>query len=134
VSFRLRETEANLLLKDMEHNPVKGCRSLKQFARKLSVDYALGRLVFIHPLDRAIGADQREYLTVEPPNCQMSDKRFLKALRDFITVPENWHKLRLFMLRAGWPDKLKNEFRDADNDQERLLVAQRVLSEMLIKS
>ena len=134
VSFRLRETEANLLLADMKKNPHAGFRSLKQFCRKISVDYALSRLIYIMPLDRMINFDSREYLEVEPPNCQMSDKRFLKALRDFLTVPENWHKLRLFMLRAGWPEKLKAEFLDAENDQERLIAAQKVLTEMLVNN
>lgn len=134
VSFRLRETEANALLQDMKRHTGTGFKSLKQFCRKLSVDYALERLIYISPLDRTINFDSREFLHVEPPNCTMSDKKFIKALRDFITVPENWHKLRLFMLRAGWPDKLKAEFRDAENDQERLIAAQKVLTEMLMNS
>jgi hypothetical protein len=132
VSFRLRETEADMLLQHLEKHPIAGFKSLKQFCRKLSVDYALERLIYINPIDCEINFDSREFLPIEPPNCKMSDKKFIKALRDFITVPENWNKLRLFMLRAGWPEKLKNECRDADS-QERLLLAQRVLTEMLIK-
>lgn len=134
MSFRLRETEAALLHKDQAEHPVSGIESLKQFIRKLSVDYALGRLVYVQPVDRAIDFDSRDYLPVAPPDCQISDRKFLKVLRDFISIPENWHKLRLFMLRTGWPEKLKAEFRDAKNDQERLFVAQKLLAQMLIKN
>lgn len=132
VSFRLRASEAANLLEDLRKFPVSGIESLKQFARKLAVDYGLGRLVYVMPLDRAIDFDSRDYLPVEAaPDCRMSNKIFLAALSSFIATPENWHKLRLFMLRAGWPSKLNAEFNRASNNRERLAVAQKFIAEMI---
>lgn len=134
VSFRLREEEAKLLQDEFKNTLPRGLKSLKQFARKLSVDYSKRKLVYVDPAEKKISDNARDYVPLDPPNCDMSNRRFLKALRDFITVPENWSKLRYFMLRAGWPQDLL-EANDATTDpQERLMIAQKVLTRMLKKS
>lgn len=131
ISFRLRDTEAKLLAADLKQHPVAGIKSLKQFARKLTIDYARERLVYVENIDRQIDPDARERLQIETPNCQMSDHRFLKALRGFLSVEENWRKLRLFMLRAGWPEDSTVAYNSSTSEQERLMIAQKVLTKML---
>lgn len=64
----------------------------------------------------------------------MSDAVFLRSLRSFITVPENWNKLRLFMLRAGWPEESLRDYRDASEPQEQLVAAQKPITHMLAKN
>lgn len=134
VSFRLREAEAKLLQADFDNKPIAGLRSLKQLCRKLSVDYANGKVVYVDPEERRLSSDSREFANLAPPNCTMSNRRFLRALRDFLNVPENWQKLRFFMLRAGWPADLLAAHHQAVDEQERLLIAQKFLTRMLKKS
>jgi hypothetical protein len=134
VSFRLREEEAKLLQDEFKNTLPRGLKSLKQFARKLSVDYARQKLVYVDPAEREISDSARDYATtLIPPNCEMSHRRFLRALRDFLNVPENWSKLRYFMLRAGWPQDLLEANNGTTDPQERLLIAQKVLTRMLKK-
>lgn len=63
VSFRLRKTEAKLLQQDLKGKPIAGVKSLKQFARKLVIDFAKGRLVYSNPTDRQIDSDAGERLS-----------------------------------------------------------------------
>lgn len=131
VSFRLRDTEASLLAEDLKRHPAAGIKSLKQFARKLTIDYARDRLVYVEGIDRKIDPDSRQRLHIDPPNCQMSDPQFIKALRKFLSAEENWRKLRLFMLRAGWPEQAREAYRAAETSEERLSIAQKLLAKML---
>jgi hypothetical protein len=131
VSFRLRDTEAQRLEQDLRNRPVVGIKSLKQFARKLTIDYAYDRLVYVRNVDRRLDPDSRKGVKIDPPNCRLDDARFVKTLRDFFNQEQNWHKLRLFMLQAGWPQNLVKAYRSTTNRQERLRIAQKVLTNML---
>ena len=134
VSFRLRDTEAQALSQDLRERPASGVSSLKQFTRKLCVDYALGKLVYVNPPERDVDSDVREHIdAIALPNCWLTDKKFIKALRDFLTSGENWSQLRFFMLRAGWPEDLLALHRETKTDQDRLLIAQQALTRMLLK-
>lgn len=133
ISFRLRESEAKTLWADLKRFPIAGVKSLKQFSRKLTIDHARRRTVYVENIDRQIDPDAREKLKIEPPNCIMSDKPFIQALLAFLITEENWRKLRLFMLQAGWPQPLIDRYNNADNDQERLMAAQECLKQMLKK-
>lgn len=115
----------------MNANPSAGVKSLKQFSRKLTIDFARGRMVYIDPLDRKIDPYSRDIMDSLPPNCEMSDRSFIQALAAFINVDENWRKLRFFMLLAGWPKETVDRYNEATSDQERLLVAQEFLKQML---
>lgn len=131
VSFRLRQSEADLLMKDLRTQPIAGVRSVKQYARKLTIDHAMRRTVYVDPLDYKIGPDSRKDLvTIPPPSCQIDSPKFRKALTAFITTGENWRKLRHFMLLAGWPAEALSSYNNAETDQERLLIAQEVLTRM----
>lgn len=131
ISFRLRDSEAALLQKDLEDNPASGVKSLKQLARMVTIDYSQGKLVYIDPFERRINPDERRHVFCLPPDCHMTDRSFIKALREFLRVEENWRKLRLFILRSGWPADLLEAHRQASTDQERLVVAQKALTRML---
>lgn len=130
VSFRLRQSEADMLKKELKQAPIAGVKSVKQYARKLTIDHALGRTAYIDPMDYKISPDSRKDLLIVPPNCQIEDPQFRKALTDFLNTPENWRKLRLFMLLAGWPVNLLERYKVAETEQERLLLAQQVLQDM----
>ena len=93
ISFRLRASESDSLKRDMEANPSAGVKSLKQFARKLCIDYARGRMVYIDLLDRKIDPYSRDNIDRLSPNCAMSDRAFLRSLVTFLNVGENWRKL-----------------------------------------
>lgn len=105
---------------------------MSQFARKLSVDYALGKLVYVLPSDRDTDPDAKDCLPKEAPNCHLQDAAFIKSLRNFLRTPENWNRLRLFMLRAGWPADLLEDSKQATGAQ-RLKIAKKFLTKMLSK-
>ncbi len=131
VSFRLRDTEAQRLEQDLKDRPVVGIKSLKQFARKLTIDYAYDRLVYVRSVDRRLDPDSRKGVKIDPPDCHLDDRKFVKTLRDFLSQEDNWRRLRLFMLQAGWPQNLVKAYRSTTNHQKRLRIAQKVLTNML---
>jgi len=132
ISFRLRQSEADALRRDMDANPSAGVKSLQQFSRKLIIDYARGRTVYVDPLDRKIDPYSRDSIDRLLPNCVMSDPHFIRSLAAFLNVVENWRKLRFFMLLAGWPKALVDLYNDpSSSDQERLMAAQEFLKSML---
>lgn len=131
VSFRLRQSEADLLKKELKSSPIAEVKSVKQYARKLIIDHTLGRTTYIDPLDHKIGPDSRKNLVLVPPNCTIDDLVFRKALVTFINTPENWRKLRLFLLLAGWPSDKVALYKGAETEQDRLLIAQDVLKNMV---
>jgi hypothetical protein len=132
ISFRIRETEAQLLAVDLERRPVIGIKSLKQFARKLTIDYARDRLVYVREVERRLDPEARNGVKkIEAPNCQLSDPRFIKSLRNFLRDEESWHRLRLFMLVTGWPPKFVKVYRATKNKKKRLRIARKVLTSML---
>lgn len=131
VSFRLRDTEADRLALDLKNRPVVGIKSLKQFARKLTIDYAYDRLVYVRSVDRRLDPDSRNGVKIDPPDCRIDDAKFVKTLRDFLGQNDNWRKLRLFMLQAGWPPNLVKAYRSTTDNQKRLRIAQQVLTNML---
>ncbi len=132
ISFRLRKSEADALRLDMDANPSAGVKSFKQFSRKLTIDYARGRMVYVDPLDRKIDPYSRDSIDRPPLNCVMSDAHFIRSLVSFLNVGENWRKLRFFMLLAGWPKPLVAWYNDpSSSDQERLMAAQEFLKLML---
>lgn len=130
VSFRLRQSEADMLKKELKQSPIAGVKSVKQYARKLTIDHALGRTAYIDPMDYRISPDSRKDLLIVPPNCHLDDPDFRKALAGFLNTPENWRKLRLFMLLSGWPASAVERYKVAETEQERLLLAQQVLQDM----
>jgi hypothetical protein len=130
ISFRLRKSEAKMLVREMKTRPMADIKSLKQFARKLTLDHALRRTVYIDSTDMKIGPDSRQELNFSY-NCRIPNPRFRKALIGYLNTPENWRKLRLFMLLAGWPEESVTRYSEADNEQERLLIAQEVLQDMV---
>jgi hypothetical protein len=65
ISFRLRQDEIDLLIRDMRENPACGIKSVKQFARKITVDYVRKRLHYINPLDKMADADIRSIIQNE---------------------------------------------------------------------
>lgn len=129
ISFRLREAETDLLEEDLKVSPVVGIKSLKQFARKLTIDYARQRLVYVRHVDRKFS--EPESVKIEPPNCSMTDAKFVRELRKFIDDEENWRRLRFFMLMAGWPQRLAQAYRSTKDNRKRLRIAQQVLTNML---
>lgn len=135
VSFRLRKSEADLLSKNLKTGSMAGVRSLKQFCRKLAIDHAYGRTVYVQNVDREIDPDGRDLarkvMGIGPPDCQMDDTRFIQALESFLSRDENWQKLRFFMLQAGWPDHLVREYHEADSPNKRLRVAKTYLEQMV---
>jgi hypothetical protein len=131
ISFRLRESEADLLRADLDANPSAGVKSLKQFARKLAVDYARGRMTFIDPLDRRIDACSRDALDRQPPFCILRDVRFIADLDRYLVTGERWRSLRFFMLGAGWPVDITERFNAAIDDDGRLCVVHEFLQKML---
>jgi hypothetical protein len=132
ISFRLRKTEAELLANDLERRPVIGIKSLKQFARKLTIDYARDRLVYVREVERRLDPEARNGVKkIELPNCHLNDPRFIRSLRNFLREEENWHRLRLFMLMAGWPHKFVKVYRATKNKNKRLRIARKVLTSML---
>jgi hypothetical protein len=136
VSFRLRATEARALHADLMAVPAAGVKSLKQYARKLTIDYARNRLVYVNPRDRLIDSDARDQLIVAPQNCLFTDRRarrFLGHLRSLLLDPMNWSKLRFFMLVTGWPEKHSSTYRKATTDHERAKVARAFIDEMIDK-
>lgn len=129
ISFRLKKSEANLLAEEMKIRRMAGIKSLKQFARKLTIDHALRRTVYVELADMMVAPDCRPEDALQP-NCHISDSRFRKVLTNFLNTPENWRKLRFFMLTAGWPKEDLHRYNKADNEQERLLIAQDVIEKM----
>lgn len=130
VSFRLRQSEADMLKKELKSSPIAGVKSVKQYARKLTIDHALGRTTYVDPLDYKIGPDSRKDLMVVPPNCRIEDLDFRQSLTGFISTPENWRRLRLFLLLAGWPEENLLRYQQAETEQEKLVIAQEVLKNM----
>jgi hypothetical protein len=131
VSFRLRTSEAELLRKDLNQRPIAGVKSVKQFARKLTIDYARGRTVYVNDVDRSIDPDARERLTLEAPNIDMEDTEFLAKLRDFIQVGDNWAKLRLLFLGVGWPSDMAAQYAAAMTPGDRLAWGKTAVSAVL---
>ncbi len=129
ISFRLREAETELLEQDLKVSPVIGIKSLKQFARKLTIDYARQRLVYVRGVDRKFS--EPDSVKTDPPNCALSDAHFVRELRKFINDEENWRRLRFFMLVAGWPQRLAHAYRSTKDNRKRLRIAQQVLTNML---
>lgn len=62
VAFRLRKTEARTLGADLKGAPIAGVKSLKQFARKIVIDFSKKRLKYSNPADRQIDCDAAERL------------------------------------------------------------------------
>jgi len=62
VAFRLRRTEAKALSADLKQTPAAGVKSLKQFARKIVIDFSKSRLRYVNPADRTIDCDAGERL------------------------------------------------------------------------
>lgn len=62
VAFRLRRTEAKALSADLKETPAAGVKSLKQFARKIVIDFSKNRLRYTNPADRTIDCDAAERL------------------------------------------------------------------------
>ena len=140
VSFRLRNSEVAALKTDMEKHPSTGVSSLKQFCRKLVVDYIADLLVYVNPKNRQTGNFQIVRGKLVPTDqkarasetCDMTDAAFLKALHRFLDDNEdNWKKLRAFMLGFGWPEHQAKEFRDTLDDYERLQLARKMLAKMI---
>lgn len=46
ISFRVRRSEFKQLKQMLKEHPVAGIKSVKQFARKLTIDHAMGRTVY----------------------------------------------------------------------------------------
>lgn len=133
VSFRLRKTEADVLFQNLRDKPIANVDSVKQFARKLTLDYLHGRTVYVVAADRRVDPDVRRNLRVET-DCDLADKRFVKALMTFLSTAQNWCKLRYFMLRAGWPVELLERYSRATTDTQRLAAVQTMLKRMLTAS
>lgn len=131
VSFRLRKVEAALLKKDLKENPIAGVKSLEQFSRKLIVDYARGRTVYIDPIDRQIEPDAREKLNRPLPDPNIQNHEFVNILLGYLQTEDQWNRLRFLMLQAGWPKNAIESYRKANNSMERMFVVSEVLREML---
>lgn len=141
ISFRLRNTEVASLKADMRTHPSFSVVSLKQFCRKLVVDYIANLLIYATPKDRQSGGYRmvgNKIMPVDPATakaeitCDMADGDFLKALHRFLDDSEdNWKKLRAFMLGLGYPERQAKEFRDTLDDYERLQIAKQVLAKMI---
>jgi hypothetical protein len=134
VSFRLRKSEAQALKDEMSNQPMAGVKSLKQYARKLTLDHAAGRTVYIHPRDMDVDPGPRNLLPHTHENIDMRDPKFVKALSDFLSSEENWNRLRFFMLHFGWPMKFAKQFQKAMSGSERMRVARTLLKTMTNES
>ena len=134
VSFRLRATEAKMLADDLKAAPAAGVKSLKQYARKITIDFARGRLAYIDPRDRKVDSSVRESKHMEsaPSDCFIPDAIFLRRLWDLLHEPENWRKIRSFMLLLGLPTDLAKAFQEAESDQRRMEIARRFIDDMII--
>jgi hypothetical protein len=132
VSFRLRKTEADALMRDLRERPIAMVKSVKQFARKLTVDYVHGRLVYVVSADRQVDPDVAQNLRAAP-DCQLLDRRFILALTDYLVNGDNWCRLRSFMIRAGWPREYIERYNQAATDAQRLGVMRGLLKRMLGK-
>lgn len=62
VAFRLRRTEVKALSADLKETPAAGVKSLKQFARKIVIDFSKNRLRYVDPKYRTIDPDAQECL------------------------------------------------------------------------
>lgn len=131
VSFRLRSSEIEALGSDLETMPAAGVKSVRQYARKLVIDYARDRLVYVNPMDRLIDSDAREQAVLAPPDCTIDNAQLASILLSLFRDHGNWNKLRFFMLGAGWPSRFEKAYREARNDHERAEAARAFLKHVI---
>jgi len=53
IAFRLKEPALSALKSRFDTRPIVGITSVEKFVRKLAMDYASGKLVYLNPRDAA---------------------------------------------------------------------------------
>jgi hypothetical protein len=121
----MREGEATGIQAELQRRPIPGVKSFKQFSRKLLIDYAQGKLVYINP------SDERNVPQASDASYRLKDATFIEALYAFLKKPENWRDLKFFMLMYGWPKEVSDAFTAAPTSEGRLDIVREYLNNML---